>query len=1022
MGNAYRPEDGLLSAIAAAGLPPLTVTIKYGDVTRWGDTNKSSSKPCWLVAYPLNNGHIAAVFGDWRIGSRTEYRTWENGRPTDPNEAQRLLDELARRQKLADEKAAASQAATAKHDAAIWELLPEPGDSAYLARKGVGAYGIRYGADQYGKFIAVPMHTADGAFKAFQRIYEDGRKRFPKGAAKKGTYHLIGTLEADGPLYFTEGYATAASVHEATGKPAVVCFDSGNLRAVADALKAVYPELTLIMAADNDQWKADELDGQGRPKGNAGIKAAYAAARAHPGTRVAIPNFENLDVSIRPTDFNDIAQLAGPEAVKRQLERAKEPKPKPDATAPASSTFYSLVEWKGETPYLVQQSIAATILAQHYRGQIAFDATARTWQRYNGIHWEEISDFRAFATIDGWIEQGAAEVGYTTGYVHGVSDFLKARLLIDSPNQDPNLVPFRNGLLNLKTGELCAHSPENHITWCLPYQYDPAARCSKVIAWIYETVGRDNLQVQLVRAYLKAVITGRADLQRFLQLLGPGGGGKGTLMRLAEALVGRRNTHVTTLKRLETNRFETAQLYNKRLCLVTDSERYAGEISVFKAATGQDLLPNEKKHQNPGEPFIFRGMMIMSANEELTTADLTSGFQRRRITARFDNVVPEEQRRDLGKEFEPELPGVLNWALRMDDERLRQLLVETARYIPTLGAVALDTLIATNNIAAWLDSCVVPDSAAETPVGRKQTVSRSEPTDYHGSRKTVTEYLNADEWLYPNYCKFCAEAGTVSVSGKRFTDLLTDLTRNQLKLQGIEHLPKKSSKLSRFKGIRLRTDADEHRGGLADWAQPTRNNLPGQQKDSSGQQKDSKRTANGEYRDSRDSKIKLFSTGAALSEKSNPAVTAEHGESHGPGESAEQKNAHMGKNAKSAVLRSLLSALPQAIDTKGRTEKPCCPPAVPVLSANAVLLSTTDESPAVPAPPRPIAPLSADARTLLQWLQDSKATGWKPCRELAQSLRMDSERARTAAAELATHRLARLENDSVRLAGPEAQP
>jgi putative DNA primase/helicase len=71
----------------------------------------------------------------------------------------------------------------------------------------------------------------------------------------------------------------------------------------------------------------------------------------------------------------------------------------------------------------------------------------------------------------------------------------------------------------------------------------------------------DPQRVQLLRAYLKAIVTGRTDLQRYLECLGPGGTGKSTYTRLAIALVGLENTCITELKLLEGNRFETSGIY-----------------------------------------------------------------------------------------------------------------------------------------------------------------------------------------------------------------------------------------------------------------------------------------------------------------------------------------------------------------------------------------------------------------------------------------------------------------------------
>ena len=96
-----------------------------------------------------------------------------------------------------------------------------------------------------------------------------------------------------------------------------------------------------------------------------------------------------------------------------------------------------------------------------------------------------------------------------------------------------------------------------------------------------------------MRAYLLGIVTGRTDWQKYLELIGPGGTGKSTFTRLAIALVGQENVHTTTLKKLEGEKFETASIAGKRLVLINDSERYAGEVGKLKNLTGQDTLPYE---------------------------------------------------------------------------------------------------------------------------------------------------------------------------------------------------------------------------------------------------------------------------------------------------------------------------------------------------------------------------------------------------------------------------------------------
>ena len=81
-------------------------------------------------------------------------------------------------------------------------------------------------------------------------------------------------------LLIAEGYATAATLHEATGLPVAVAFHANNLTAVASAYHAADPGLRIIIASDNDHQREQEIGADGRPKENVGRPKAEVAAAA----------------------------------------------------------------------------------------------------------------------------------------------------------------------------------------------------------------------------------------------------------------------------------------------------------------------------------------------------------------------------------------------------------------------------------------------------------------------------------------------------------------------------------------------------------------------------------------------------------------------------------------------------------------------------------------------------------------------------------------------------------------------
>jgi phage/plasmid primase-like uncharacterized protein len=155
------------------------------------------------------------------------------------------------------------------------------------------------------------MRDSAGALRNLQTIGRDGSKLYTKGAAKQGMHALLGQPEPGKPIVIAEGFATAASILEATGLPVAVAFDSGNLRPVAEQYRALDPARPIIIAADNDH----HLPRRDPPLPNAGLKAAQATAQAVNGIVVApeIPSHHT------DTDWNDIAQRKGLAAVRAEF-------------------------------------------------------------------------------------------------------------------------------------------------------------------------------------------------------------------------------------------------------------------------------------------------------------------------------------------------------------------------------------------------------------------------------------------------------------------------------------------------------------------------------------------------------------------------------------------------------------------------------------------------------------------------------------------------------------------------------
>jgi putative DNA primase/helicase len=146
----------------------------------------------------------------------------------------------------------------------------------------------------------------------------------------------MGSLNAR-RFFLCEGVATGAAIREALGdETVIVCFDAGNLEPVACSLHFKYLDTDLVICSDNDLNKAGL---RGAEKVSKSVKTvdvtivlpAFAEVETYGAARIAAG-----ETSKDPTDFNDLANLEGLEAVKRKILNAikKERAPSPSSASP----------------------------------------------------------------------------------------------------------------------------------------------------------------------------------------------------------------------------------------------------------------------------------------------------------------------------------------------------------------------------------------------------------------------------------------------------------------------------------------------------------------------------------------------------------------------------------------------------------------------------------------------------------------------------------------------------------------
>ena len=278
------PELQLLDAMQAAGLTtPQTVQLD-GKLHRFNSGTKGKAghdKSGWYIAY--GDGVPAGRFGCWRAGIEITWRA-DVGRNLSPAE------EMAHARRMAEAKATRDAELKRQREIAsdtvetIWTNAgaAHP-DHPYLARKGIAVHGARVTGD--GRLV-VPLYLGDH-LASVQYIDHEGGKLYHTGGQTLGCHWMVGTLDEPGTIYIAEGFATAATIHEATNRPCVVAYSASNIVPVLGTIRERYgPSQEVVIVADNDA-------------SGTGQKYAEQACAKH-GARLIVPPLIG--------DANDYAQ------------------------------------------------------------------------------------------------------------------------------------------------------------------------------------------------------------------------------------------------------------------------------------------------------------------------------------------------------------------------------------------------------------------------------------------------------------------------------------------------------------------------------------------------------------------------------------------------------------------------------------------------------------------------------------------------------------------------------------------
>lgn len=442
-------------------------------------------------------------------------------------------------------------------------------------------------------------------------------------------------------------------------------------------------------------------------------------------------------------------------------------------------TLFKFEEEKKKQP--TAWELAPGVVADVFGDTTRYDVEFKQYWEYRCGLWVQCADEYIFALVKTYLD--TVTENYSTRLVGDAITFARGSILVPEWIEADNtkFIPFINGVLEVETMQLLGHDPSYGFRWQMPRDYSVVSTGWSSIDRFLNEFSNQNVELKnILLAFCNATLMGRSNLHKFLYLSGSGGNGKGVFMNLLKAMVGESNTCTTSLASLNDNRFEPANIKNKRLVLCADEDKKPESLTVFKSATGGDNIACEYKGKQSVN-FRFGGIFVVAANQPIFRGENHEAMKRRKVDfpCLFKPVTKDD---DLLDRLILDLPSFTTYVLSLDPDWVKKTIKESGT-VEAISELAREMSIREDSIAAYFDGRLVVDTSESI---------QSEP-------------------LYKDYQSFCDSNGLKSMSSVQFTPKLIELCATSM---GFNVFKKKGKTGIRIHGLRFRSalDSDTEEG------------------------------------------------------------------------------------------------------------------------------------------------------------------------------------------------------------------
>lgn len=246
----------------------------------------------------------------------------------------------------------------------------------------------------------------------------------------------------------------------------------------------------------------------------------------------------------------------------------------------------------------------------------------------------------------------------------------KGALYADATDFDTSawLLNVLDGTIDLKTGELQGHNPNDLITKLAPVEYHGVSDGKRFEMFLMEVFNNDVELVDYVQRAVGYSLTGQTTEDKFFMAYGSGRNGKTTLFGVIQTMLGDYASTASSSLILSQGNFpkqsyDLAALIGTRFVTVSETESDKKlDVSTVKQLTGGDMVSAAAKYE---KTVTFRPQLklFLSTNNKPEVNEVSPAIWARIKLIPFDVSFQGREETDLEEKLVAELPAIIRWAV-----------------------------------------------------------------------------------------------------------------------------------------------------------------------------------------------------------------------------------------------------------------------------------------------------------------------------------------------------------------------